>query len=99
MPNFIYALSFFACATAVAVFKRDVFSPTITYPTASTVWNVGEVHHVRWSVANAPPGFPINNATGQLLLGFLENGSENLDVGKCSVTLVSAIVLNRHRIV
>ena len=82
MPNFFYSLSFFVCAAAVAVLKRDVFSPKITYPTASTVWNVGEVHNVKWSNAGAPPGFPINNATGQLLLGFLENGSENLDVGE-----------------
>lgn len=34
-----------------------------------------------WSIANAPPGFPIDTATGTLLLGFLANDSENLDIG------------------
>lgn len=68
-------------ALAVENEKRDVFNPEITYPTSSTLWNVGERHNVTWSIANAPPGFPIDTATGTLLLGFLANDSENLDIG------------------
>jgi len=80
ITNFIFTLQCFVYAAALAISKRDVFNPTITYPTASTVWNVGEVHNITWSIANAPTGFPINNATGTILLGFLANDSENLDV-------------------
>ena len=29
---------------------RDVFVPPILYPTAGTVWTVGEQHNVTWSV-------------------------------------------------
>ena len=47
--------------------------------TSTTIWNVGEVHNVTWSIDNTPPGFPIDN--GAVSLGFLANDSENLDVG------------------
>lgn len=35
-----------------AVLKRDVFDPPITYPTAGTVWRVGETHNVTWYVGS-----------------------------------------------
>ncbi|KAE9405713.1 hypothetical protein BT96DRAFT_915917 [Gymnopus androsaceus JB14] len=34
--------------------KRDVFTPPITYPTNTTVWNKGEVHNVTWDISGAP---------------------------------------------
>jgi len=35
-------------ATPVHLESRDVFVPPITYPTAATVWNVGEKYNVTW---------------------------------------------------
>ncbi|ETW81827.1 hypothetical protein HETIRDRAFT_247666, partial [Heterobasidion irregulare TC 32-1] len=52
-----------------------VVSPPITSPTASTVWNVGDKVLVTWDTSDIPEP---KNFTGQLLLGFQENDSENL---------------------
>ncbi|KAF8996309.1 hypothetical protein BDQ17DRAFT_1284548, partial [Cyathus striatus] len=32
----------------------DVYVPTIIYPTAETVWNIGKVANVTWDTSNAP---------------------------------------------
>ena len=32
----------------VAVEARDVWDPTMTYPTAGTVWESGKTYTVRW---------------------------------------------------
>ncbi|PSR70487.1 hypothetical protein EW026_g2705 [Hermanssonia centrifuga] len=56
----------------------DVYTPHITSPKAAEIWRVGENHTVTWNVASLDPqGL---NTTGYLLLGYLENDSENLDI-------------------
>ena len=37
--------------------RRDVYTPPVTYPTAGTVWTVGEIHNVTWSVLMIYPTF------------------------------------------
>lgn len=43
-----------SCPLSQALFtppqNLDVWSPTIYYPHDGTVWNTGEVHHVKWYV-------------------------------------------------
>ncbi|KAJ7133010.1 hypothetical protein C8R46DRAFT_945182 [Mycena filopes] len=60
--------------------RRSVYSPPITKPDASTRWARGTDALVTWSTSNMPE--QITNATGRVLLGYLEDGSSNehLDV-------------------
>ncbi|KAF8158533.1 hypothetical protein B0H34DRAFT_463300 [Crassisporium funariophilum] len=55
-----------------------VFSPHIISPKASVAWPRGSRQVVRWNTT----GIPTQNAaaTGLVLLGYSENGSENLDI-------------------
>ncbi|KAI9429361.1 hypothetical protein H4582DRAFT_1774995, partial [Lactarius indigo] len=57
--------------------KRIVVSPQITYPKASTTWNVGDKVTVTWDTSGIPPQ---SNFTGQLLLGYVTGDSENLGI-------------------
>ncbi|KIK52673.1 hypothetical protein GYMLUDRAFT_49816 [Collybiopsis luxurians FD-317 M1] len=43
-----------ANAFPASIAQRDVYTPPITYPTSTTVWNKGEVHNVTWDTSNAP---------------------------------------------
>jgi len=56
--------------------SRDVVSPPITSPTATTVWYVGQTQTVTWSTTD----LPVNqtNPVGMLVLGYWYNNSENL---------------------
>ncbi|KIY62436.1 hypothetical protein CYLTODRAFT_426911 [Cylindrobasidium torrendii FP15055 ss-10] len=45
---------------------RDVWTPTITSPTAETVWTVGQTVEVTWSTADAPEN--VSNG-GRVVLG------------------------------
>lgn len=56
-----------------------VYNPMVTYPTAGVIWTVGEVHTVTWNTADIPE--ELKESTGTILLGFNEDGSENLDIG------------------
>jgi hypothetical protein len=42
------ASSVLARPTAFVPVLRDVVAPPITFPTASTIWTVGEKSHVDW---------------------------------------------------
>ncbi|TBU29935.1 hypothetical protein BD311DRAFT_796293 [Dichomitus squalens] len=69
--------------TASAVALRaadDVFSPSVTSPTAGEVWTVGSVQTVTWDTSNIPAAN--QNQTGLILLGSVEDGStdEHLDI-------------------
>ncbi|KAF8151405.1 hypothetical protein B0H34DRAFT_727535 [Crassisporium funariophilum] len=52
--------------------RRDVIAPKIIKPDASSVWPVGYT-------SNFPPDSQITNPIGQVILGFDENDSLNLD--------------------
>ncbi|KAF8158540.1 hypothetical protein B0H34DRAFT_709277 [Crassisporium funariophilum] len=59
--------------------RRDVIAPKIIKPDASSVWPVGSVQTVTWDTSNFPPDSQITNPIGQVILGFDENDSLNLD--------------------
>ncbi|EED86010.1 predicted protein [Postia placenta Mad-698-R] len=54
------------------------WSPDITSPGLLSVWTVGANETVTWDPSKVPQS-NIND-TGLLLLGYQENGSENLDI-------------------
>ncbi|KAH8114372.1 hypothetical protein DFH11DRAFT_210849 [Phellopilus nigrolimitatus] len=73
----------FAAPAAVKTGKPNVnivYNPTITSPLSGTVWNGGEKQQVTWSVADIPD--EEKNSTGTLLIGYLENDSENLNIAQ-----------------
>ncbi|KAI0662712.1 hypothetical protein C8Q70DRAFT_960681 [Cubamyces menziesii] len=56
-------------------------SPPITYPTAGTVWTVGETRTITWDVTTLNGAQP-SNPQGKVFLGVLyANGTEWLDYG------------------
>ncbi|KAK4702253.1 hypothetical protein P7C70_g3969, partial [Phenoliferia sp. Uapishka_3] len=56
------------------------YNPAITAPTAGANWIAGQTYEVSWNV-NLPSGVNSSEVaqTASLLLGYKENGSENLD--------------------
>ena len=64
-----------------------VYNPMITYPTAGVVWTVGETKTVTWRTEEIPK--ELKNSTGTILLGYNENGSENLDIGRYLLFLLA----------
>ena len=56
-----------------------VYDPMITSPQAGDTWTVGKTQLVTWNTDILPQG---SNETGSILLGYQENGSENLDLGQ-----------------
>ncbi|KAE9386969.1 hypothetical protein BT96DRAFT_838379 [Gymnopus androsaceus JB14] len=65
------ALAYFAVSVIAAPAGRsalDVWNPTITSPTAETVWIVGSTVNVTWSTANEPAD--VSNG-GQVVLADL----------------------------
>ncbi|TFY80914.1 hypothetical protein EWM64_g3099 [Hericium alpestre] len=82
LPADMSSLTFlFLCLVAFVhaapLVKRIVVDPQITTPTASTVWTVGSSVTVTWDTTQIPSS---GNFTGQLILGFNENESENLQL-------------------
>ena len=47
-------LAFVSAFAAVNAASEVIFNPTITSPTASTVWTVGTQVNVTWDTSNAP---------------------------------------------
>ncbi|KAL0060631.1 hypothetical protein AAF712_012574 [Marasmius tenuissimus] len=47
-----------ATVSASPLAKRDIWSPPITSPDATTVWEAGQVVQVTWDTANPPEVFP-----------------------------------------
>ncbi|KAH9841832.1 uncharacterized protein C8Q71DRAFT_739006 [Rhodofomes roseus] len=79
----IYALFFLLAAVHAVplrrdVHERDVISPPITSPDASTVWNVGETVTVTWNLSALPPDVNVTGAIGKVVLGYSTWDSENL---------------------
>jgi len=68
--------SLLSSVLALPLVSRDVVSPPITSPTATTVWYVGQTQTVTWSTTD----LPVNqtNPVGMLILGYWYNNSENL---------------------
>ncbi|KJA24372.1 hypothetical protein HYPSUDRAFT_200596 [Hypholoma sublateritium FD-334 SS-4] len=73
---------------ASPVSRRDVIAPTITSPTAASVWPIGTTQTVTWDTSNFPPVSQITNIIGQVILGFEANNSLNLDFSECCPRLV-----------
>ncbi|KAH0832071.1 hypothetical protein J3R83DRAFT_12979 [Lanmaoa asiatica] len=66
------------------------FAPTITSPTTGTIWVAGSKQSVSWQTKNVP--VEAQNYTLTILLGYLDNASENLDIRK-SITFRSRVRL------
>ncbi|KAF7791405.1 hypothetical protein EIP86_002419 [Pleurotus ostreatoroseus] len=67
-----------ATAAIIKPQEFDVYTPSISAPNASTIWQPGETQVVTWSTADLDDTG--KEAVGYLLLGYLENDSENLDI-------------------
>ncbi|KAF9820722.1 hypothetical protein IEO21_01165 [Rhodonia placenta] len=62
-----------------APFEREVFSPPVTSPDASTTWHIGSIEQVTWDTSSIPKA--ITNSKGKLVLGYVNNGiDEHLDL-------------------
>lgn len=72
------AMSYVSTAAPVQPVELLAWSPTITCPTALTIWEAGSVETVSWKTDNIPK--EKQGATGILLLGYMANNSENLDI-------------------
>ncbi|KAH9855881.1 hypothetical protein C2E23DRAFT_866494 [Lenzites betulinus] len=55
-----------AAAPAVALERRDVYSPPVLYPHTGTVWYKGQTHNVTWDVSSPPVN--ITDKTGLITL-------------------------------
>ena len=64
-----------ASASAAALLKDVVVITPITAPDAGDVWPVGSVQTITWDTTTIPAGS--EDATGFILLGYLEDGSSN----------------------
>ncbi|THH27879.1 hypothetical protein EUX98_g6313 [Antrodiella citrinella] len=64
-------------ALPLTLVARDSVDPPITNPVAGAVWHVGDLVTVTWDTS-VFVGVNVTNATGTIVLGFLENDSENL---------------------
>ena len=83
----ILALAAVASASALVTVPRAstvVVSPPITSPEAGDVWPVGSVQTVTWDTSGIPAGS--SSWTGEILLGYVEEGStnEHLDIRACT---------------
>lgn len=73
-----FLLAFATAAPTVHPVELLAWSPTILCPTGITVWPRGSTQTVTWRTDNVPE--EKLNSTGLLLLGYMENNSENLDI-------------------
>ena len=73
-------------ATPMPIIKRAslandiVYDPPVTKPAAGDSWSVGSTQTVAWDLSSIPENE--QDTTGTLLLGYIENDSENLDTSK-----------------
>lgn len=76
----IFSAFLLAFTTAAPVHPVELlaWSPTILTPTQFTVWPRGSIQSVTWATNNIPE--EKLNSTGLLLLGYMANDSENLDI-------------------
>lgn len=62
-----------------APLSREVYSPPVTSPDASTIWDIGSIEQVTWDTSSIPKS--ITNSKGKLVLGYVNNGTdEHLDL-------------------
>lgn len=71
-----------ATSATIQPHQFDVYTPAITAPNATTVWQPGQTQIVSWSIEGLDAQG--KNTSGYLLLGYLENDSENLDISASS---------------
>lgn len=64
-----------ARGASIPISRRGVWSPKITSPTLGTVWTGNENVRVTWDVSSPPSD--ITNPNGKLVLGYVEDGSDN----------------------
>jgi len=58
---------------------REVYSPPITNPDASTTWHIGSTVEVSWDVSSIPQ--QLTNYEGKIVLGYMDKGTdEHLDL-------------------
>ncbi|KAK1228167.1 hypothetical protein PQX77_008800 [Marasmius sp. AFHP31] len=88
-----------ATVSASPLEKRDIWSPPITSPDATTVWEAGQVVQVTWDTANPPEVFPdggqitLKNFNTALFGGAVfnvvvkEQGTFSLTDGKAEITV------------
>lgn len=77
------ALALSTTATPLHVAERSeliVIAPPLTQPSAGDIWTIDSTQQVCWDTSNLPPN--TQNAKGVLYLGYLEDGSENLDLSE-----------------
>jgi hypothetical protein len=76
----IFSAFLLAFTTAAPVHPVELlaWSPTILTPTQFTIWPRGSIQTVTWATNNIPE--EKLNSTGLLLLGYMANDSENLDI-------------------
>ncbi|TFK69536.1 hypothetical protein BDN72DRAFT_840260 [Pluteus cervinus] len=65
---------------AIPLNARDVVSPPITVPNAQTIWAVGTQQTVTWDTSNIPPDSQLTQPNGKIVLGWLSDDSENLQI-------------------
>ncbi|KAL8291872.1 hypothetical protein RQP46_002130 [Phenoliferia psychrophenolica] len=70
-----------SASSALASAKQDIdYNPAVTSPTTGDVWTAGQSYDVTWNTV-LPSGINLTEVsqTANLVLGYKENGSENLD--------------------
>ncbi|KAF8817203.1 hypothetical protein BYT27DRAFT_7075331 [Phlegmacium glaucopus] len=75
-------LSLSVQASPLLLAQRDVIAPPIIKPDATSVWPVGTQQIVIWDTSNFPPDSQITNPIGQIILGFNESNSLNLNLNQ-----------------
>ena len=74
----LLVLSYVGTAATVVPVELLAWSPDIISPSNMTVWQRGSLQTASWRTDNIPE--EVQTYTGLLLLGYLENNSENLDI-------------------
>ena len=75
LKSVVTLLTVAASASAAALLSDVVIITPIIAPDAGDVWPVGSVQTITWDTATIPAGS--EDATGFILLGYLEDGSSN----------------------
>jgi hypothetical protein len=78
LPALFFGLSSLVSAAPVQPVQLIAFAPTITYPGTGVTWITNTTQHVDWLTNNVPA--EAQNYTVTILLGYLANNSENLDI-------------------
>ncbi|KAH9859136.1 hypothetical protein C2E23DRAFT_718259 [Lenzites betulinus] len=77
-----------AAAVSVAAAPTNIVDPPITSPKAGDVWTVGSTQLITWDTSNIVDP---TDVTGEILLGTLVDGQEDLDTGEERLTHVLTV--------